>query len=121
MSYILIAEDDPHIQLLIQRKLETAGYEVRGTPDGSEAVRVALSEKPDVVILDVMLPGLSGLDVCRKIKEHFNPKAPPVIIISARGQAADVAAGEAAGADNYLIKPFSPGELLKVIEDTLRR
>jgi DNA-binding response OmpR family regulator len=119
MTYILVAEDDPHIQLLIQRKLETAGYKVRTTPDGSEALQMVLDEPPRCLLLDVMLPGHSGLEVCRQIKQRLGNKAPPVIIISARGQKADVEAGEAAGADDYLIKPFSPRDLLEHVEAAL--
>ncbi len=121
MTYILVAEDDPHIQLLIQRKLETAGYKVRTTPNGSEALRMALDEPPRVVLLDVMLPGLSGLDVCSSLKKQLEAKSPPVIIISARGNQADVSAGERAGADDYLIKPFSPHDLLEHVEALIRR
>jgi DNA-binding response OmpR family regulator len=121
MTYILVAEDDPHIQLLIQRKLETAGYKVRTTPDGGEALRMALDDPPRIVLLDVMLPGRTGLDVCYEIKHTLGPKAPPVLIISARGQQSDVDAGEAAGADDYLIKPFSPKVLLEHVEHVLGR
>jgi DNA-binding response OmpR family regulator len=121
VSYILIAEDDPHIQLLIQRKLETAGYKVRATPDGDEALKMALADLPRIMLLDVMLPGLTGLEICYKIKQQLGRAAPPVIIISARGQQADVDAGETAGADDYLIKPFSPRDLLDHVEKLLQR
>ncbi len=121
MTYILIAEDDPHIQLLIQRKLETAGYKVRTTPDGEEALKMALAEQPRIVLLDVMLPGRTGLEVCYEIKQRLGKTAPPIIIISARGQQSDVDAGESAGADDYLIKPFSPRDLLDHVEAILQR
>ncbi len=121
MTYILVAEDDPHIQLLIQRKLETAGYRVRTTPDGSEALQMVLDEPPRILLLDVMLPGQTGLEVCYQIKQKLGKKAPPVIIISAKGQQSDVAAGDAAGADDYLIKPFSPRDLLEHVEAALNR
>ncbi len=121
MTYVLVAEDDPHIQLLIQRKLETAGYQVRTTEDGSEALSMALDDPPRIMLLDVMMPGLTGLEVCFQVKQRLGAKAPPVIIISARGQQSDVTAGEAAGADDYLIKPFSPSDLLEHVEAALRR
>ena len=121
MGYVLLAEDDPHIQLLIQRKLETAGYKVRTTPNGDEAVRLALDEMPLIVLLDVFLMGRDGLNVCRQIKEAFGSKSPPVLVVSANGKESDVAAGEAAGADDYLIKPFSPRDLLERVEALLRR
>ncbi len=121
MSYVLIAEDDAHIRLLIQRKLETAGYKVRATPNGAEALQMALDDPPRIVLLDVMLPGMNGLDVCHSIKTALAVKAPPVIIISARGNQTDVNAGEAAGADDSLIKPFSPHDLLEHAEALLDR
>src|SRR5258708_9409286 len=121
MSYVLIAEDDAHIRLLIQRKLETGGYKVRATPNGAEALQMALDDPPRIVLLDVMLPGMNGLDVCHSIKTALAVKAPPVIIISARGNQTDVSAGEAAGADDYLVKPISPHDLLERVETLLDR
>ncbi len=121
MTYILVVEDDPHVQFLIQRKLETAGYKVRTTSNSGEALRAALESTPRVVILDVMLPGTSGLAVCRELKQRLQPHAPPVILVSALGQLEDVSAGEDAGADDYLIKPFSPRELLARVERVLNR
>ncbi len=121
MTYILVAEDDPHIQLLIQRKLEIAGYQVRTTGDGSEALRMALDAPPRILLLDIMMPSMTGLEVCYHLKRQLGPKAPPVIIISARGAQSDVDAGDAAGADDYLIKPFSPKDLLEHVEAILRR
>jgi DNA-binding response OmpR family regulator len=121
MTYVLIAEDDPHITLLIQRKLEMAGYKVRATPDGNEALRMVLDETPRVVLLDIMLPGQTGLSVCRNLKQQLGSKAPPVLIISAKGQESDVDAGLAAGADDYIIKPFSPRDLLERVEALLDR
>ena len=121
MSYVLVAEDDPHIQLLVRRKLESAGFEVRTTPDGGEALQMAADERPRILILDVMLPSLSGLDICQQVMEGYGAGAPPIIIMSARGQQTDVDAGEHAGADAYLIKPFSPKELLDQVEECLGR
>lgn len=121
VSYILVAEDDPHIQLLVRRKLEGAGFQVTTTPDGNEALSMAIKNPPRVLLLDVMLPGRSGLEVCREVKKNLGAAAPPVIIISARGQQVDVDAGHNAGADDYLIKPFSPRELLEHVNQSLRR
>ncbi len=119
MTYVLVAEDDPHIQLLIQRKLETAGYQVRATAEGSEALKMALDDPPRILLLDVMLPGMTGLEICFQVKRQLGSKAPPAIIISARGQPSDVDAADAAGADDYLIKPFSPRDLLEHVEAIL--
>jgi len=122
MTYILVVEDDPHVQFLIQRKLETAGYRVRTTNNGEDALRLAQESTPRIAILDIMLPGsLTGLDICRELKDRLKPHAPPVILVSALGELEDVTAGEDAGADDYMIKPFSPRELLKHVEDVLKR
>ncbi|MCC7448836.1 MAG: response regulator [Anaerolineae bacterium] len=122
MTYVLVVEDDPHVQFLIQRRLETADYKVRTTNNGEDALRLAQESLPRVVILDIMLPGkLTGLDVCRELKERLKPNAPPIILVSALGQLEDVSAGEDAGADDYMIKPFSPRELLQHVEDVLKR
>ena len=116
MAHILVAEDEVHILLLIQRKLESAGYTVSTVADGDEAMRMALENKYDLLLLDVMLPGCEGLDICREVKNTFGADAPPVILMSARGQQIDVEAGQKAGADDYIIKPFSPRQLLEHVE-----
>ena len=121
MNYVLIAEDDPHIQFMIQRKLEFAGYKTRCTANGNEALKMALEDVPSILLLDVMLPGCSGLEVCKSVKEQLGATAPPIIIVSAKGDPSDVRAGEAAGANDYVIKPFSPGELLRHVEKLLHR
>jgi two-component system alkaline phosphatase synthesis response regulator PhoP len=119
MSRILIAEDEPHILLLIQRKLESAGYSVLTTMDGNEALQIALENKPDLLLLDIMLPGREGLEICQEVKAALGQEAPPVILISALGQQIDVEAGMAAGADDYIIKPFSPRLLLERVQYAL--
>lgn len=116
MSRILVAEDEQHIVLLIRRMLEAAGYTVLTTGDGTQALDMVLTEPVDLVLLDVMLPGMEGLDVCRQIKAGLGQDAPPIIMISARGQQVDVEAGFAAGADEYIIKPFSPRYLLERVQ-----
>src|SRR5260221_3795307 len=83
MSNVLIAEDDPHIQLLIRRQLEVAGYRVWATSDAAAALNHALEQPPDILVLDIMLPGKDRLEICRTINEHFGAKGPPVIIMSA--------------------------------------
>jgi two-component system alkaline phosphatase synthesis response regulator PhoP len=120
MSRILIAEDELHILLLIQRILESAGYSVIATGDGNKALELALQEKPDLLLLDIMLPGREGLEICREVKASLGSEAPPVILISARGQQVDVEAGLNAGADDYVIKPFSPRLLLERLQAALK-
>lgn len=119
MSYILIAEDDPYIQLMVKRKLEGAGFTVRATPDGDQVIPMMQEEMPIMVLLDVMLPGRTGLELCQDIKGYLGESAPPVIIVSARGRETDVEAGMRAGADDYLIKPFSPKQLLDLVQSRL--
>lgn len=120
MSRILVAEDELHILLLIQRILESAGYTVIPTGDGNEALRLALSERPNLLLLDIMLPGREGLEICREVKTSLGHEAPPVVLISARGQQVDVEAGLNAGADDYIIKPFSPRLLLARVQAVLK-
>jgi DNA-binding response OmpR family regulator len=121
MPRILVAEDEPHILLLIQRKLETAGYSVTTATNGRDALEIALRERPDLLLLDILMPEIEGLAICKEVKETFGDDAPPVIIISALGQQIDVEAGISAGADDYIIKPFSPRVLLERVEAALYR
>lgn len=121
MNRILVAEDEPHILLLIKRKLEASGYRVTAAEHGDEALALALTDRPDLLLLDIMLPGTEGLEICRQVKAHYAPDAPPVILVSALGQQIDVEAGMSAGADDYIIKPFSPRVLLERIEHHLAR
>jgi len=116
MAHILIAEDESDIMLLIRRRLESAGYTVTATSNGLDVLPLTEQERPDLVLLDIMLPGREGIDICRDIKTGLGPDAPPVVLMSARGQQFDVQAGFEAGADDYLIKPFSPRALLERIE-----
>jgi DNA-binding response OmpR family regulator len=123
LTYVLVAEDDPYIQLLVRRKLESAGMEVRAYMTGEEALKALLDGGPIpmVMLLDIMLPGRDGLDICRELKQKLGKDAPPVIILSARGQEEDVIAAREAGADDYLIKPFAPQDLLEHVKAKMRR
>jgi two-component system, OmpR family, response regulator MtrA len=106
---VLIADDDVDILALVRLRLERSGYDVISAQDGAEALELAATEHPDVAIFDVSMPGLSGLDVTRRLRE-VNADM-PVILLTARVLEADVEAGAAAGADVYLTKPFSPQDL----------
>ncbi len=119
MITILVAKDEFHILRLIQRQLESAGYLVSPFDNGDDALACALGQRPDVLLLDIMLPGANGLEICRQVKHAYGDAAPPVILISARGQQADIEAGLEAGANDYIIKPFSPRLLLERIEEVL--
>ncbi len=116
----MVVEDDRYIQLLIIRKLQSAGYVVRASDSGAAALALVLQAPPQIVLLDIMLPDMDGLDVCRAIKTQLGAQSPPVIIVSARGQSQDVADGRAAGADDYLIKPFAPADLLARVQHLTR-
>ncbi|MBN1669460.1 MAG: response regulator [Kiritimatiellae bacterium] len=116
---ILIIEDAPAMRAVLIDTLAGAGYAVTGAADGAEGVRLALSEAPDLVILDVMLPIVDGYDVCRTIRDHG--LSMPVLMISAMSQETDIVAGLRLGADGYLTKPFGARQLLARVESLLRR
>jgi DNA-binding response OmpR family regulator len=114
---ILIVEDQADIRKLIRMTLEFGDFELHEAPDGESGLNLARAVRPHVMLLDVMMPGLlDGYQVCRHIKQDPQLRQIQVIMLTARGQAADVAAGEKAGADAYLVKPFSPLELIDRVE-----
>jgi DNA-binding response OmpR family regulator len=118
---VLVADDDPDILKLVAFRLERAGYDVVQATDGEEALRVVTELEPDLAVLDVMMPKLTGYDVTRRIREADATKRMPVILLTARVQEADVARGFEAGADDYLKKPFSPQELRARVQAILGR
>ena len=118
---ILVVEDEEDIAALIKLQGELAGYKVHVEVDGLNGLRAVEREKPDLVILDIMLPGQSGLDVCRKIKTNPELRDIPVIIISAKSEELDVVLGLELGADDYVTKPFSPKILFSRVRAVLRR
>jgi len=116
-NHILIVEDQADIRKLIRMTLEFGDFELHEAADGESGLNLARSVRPQVMLLDVMMPGLlDGYQVCRHIKQDPQLKSIKVIMLTARGQATDVAAGEDAGADAYLVKPFSPLELIDRVE-----
>jgi len=118
---ILLIEDEEDIAALIKLQAEIAGYKLHVEVDGLNGLRAVEREKPDLVILDIMLPGQSGLDVCRKIKTNPDLKDTPVIMISAKSEELDVVLGLELGADDYVTKPFSPKILFSRVRAVLRR
>jgi DNA-binding response OmpR family regulator len=106
---VLIADDDADILSLVRLRLERSGYAVISAQDGTEALALAASRHPDIAIFDVSMPGMSGFDVTRRLRE--TDTTTPVILLTARALEADVEAGSAAGANAYLTKPFSPQDL----------
>ena len=119
MSRILIVDDEPAIVLAVRDELIFEGMEVASAPDGDAAVRTALEWRPDVLLLDLMLPGANGFEVCRKLR----PDLPElwIILVTARGQEVDRITGFEAGADDYVVKPFSLRELVARVRVGLRR
>ena len=117
---ILIVEDDKGISDGIAVNLQYAGYDYAVFGDGREAAEYMEQDHSfDLALLDIMLPGASGLEICQQVKRAYGDAAPPVILISARGQQADIEAGLEAGANDYIIKPFSTRLLLERIEAVL--
>jgi DNA-binding response OmpR family regulator len=108
---VLVADDDPDIQNLVVLRLERSGYRVLRASDGQEALDLALSELPDLAVLDITMPKLDGCEVTRSLRAHAETVAMPVILLTARVQEDDVERGMAAGATDYVKKPFSPQEL----------
>jgi len=120
VSRILVAEDDDDIRDLLVFKLSAAGHELTAVADGPSALVVA--EDPlDLVLLDVNMPGMSGYDVCRTLRSRSATSTVPILLLTAKGQEADVQRGFDAGADDYIVKPFSPRELLSRVEAVLAR
>ena len=115
---VLVADDDPLIQRLVRTHLDRAGFRVLTAGDGEEALDVAVTEQPDLIVLDLMLPKLDGFEVCKRIREF---SLVPVVMLTARGEQVDKLRGFEAGADDYLTKPFAPPELLARIRAVLRR
>jgi two-component system response regulator ResD len=115
---ILVVDDEPTIGLVLSRYLERAGYCARVAVDGYEAMRLADERAPDLVVLDIMLPGIDGLEVMRRLQERERTS---VILLTAKGEQADRIAGLRRGADDYVVKPFSPGELVARVDAVLRR
>jgi len=118
---ILLIEDEEDIASLIKLQAEVSGYKLHVEVDGINGYRAVEREKPDLVILDIMLPGQNGLDVCRKIKGNPELKDIPVIILTAKSEEIDVVLGLELGADDYVAKPFSPKILFSRVKAVLRR
>lgn len=120
MKRVLIVEDQADIRKLIRMTLEFEDYEIHEASDGCFGLNLARATRPDIVLLDVMMPGeLDGLQVCQHLKNDPATRHVKVVLLTARGQARDRNAGQQAGADEYLVKPFSPLQLIETIERLL--
>lgn len=118
---VLVADDDEDIRDLVRFKLSQAGFDVLAVDDGAAALAAIEESPPDVAVLDVMMPGLSGIDVLRRVRDDERIRGTRIVLLTARSRDADVDAGFAAGADDYLVKPFSPRELLHRVNTVLAR
>ena len=118
---VLIVEDEPDIRDLLVFHLEREGYHVTKSKSGAEAVRLAHASPPDLVLLDLMLPEMDGLEVCRRLRRDPVTQAIPIVMLTARGDEVDRVLGLEMGADDYVVKPFSPRELIARIRAVLRR
>ncbi len=116
---IVLAEDEPQIARLIEFKLKKEGYEVSWKENGEEALKAIKADKPDLILLDIMMPVMGGYEVLRRLKEDENLKSIPVIMLTARAQEKDVVKGIDMGAEDYITKPFHPAELLARVKRIL--
>ena len=121
MARIVVADDDADIRDLVAFKLQQVGHEVVAVGDGASAVKECQAQVPDLVVLDVMMPGMSGLDACRALRQDPAMATVPVILLTARAQESDIEQGFNAGADDYVVKPFSPRELASRVAAVLQR
>jgi len=115
---VLVVDDEPTITEIVSRYLQRAGYSTLVAGDGPEALRLAGVERPDLVVLDLMLPGMDGLEVLRRLRERERVS---IILLTAKGEASDRVIGLRLGADDYVVKPFSPAELVARVDAVLRR
>ena len=118
---ILVVEDEEDILELVRYTLAKEGYQVTGVASGEEALAAACAKRPDLMVLDLMLPGVDGLEVCRRVKGDAKTEAVCVVILTAKGEEADIVAGLELGADDYITKPFSPRVLIARVRAVLRR
>jgi len=117
---VLVVDDEPTIAEVVSRYLERAGYRTRVAADGVQAIEAAAHQRPDLVVLDLMLPKLDGLEVMRRLREQNRDRI-AVILLTAKGEEADRVIGLRLGADDYVVKPFSPAELVARVDAVLRR
>ncbi|MEZ5400011.1 MAG: response regulator [Bryobacteraceae bacterium] len=117
MKKILLADDEENLRELVRTTLEDPDFEILDVPDGEQAVAVAQAERPDLIVLDWMMPGLTGPEVARKLRAIPDFADTPIVLLTAKGQDEDRRAGVEAGATCYLVKPFSPIELMEIVQE----
>ena len=120
-SKIVVIEDEVDILEVINYNLSKEGFDVCSALDGEEGLALIKKEVPDLVLLDLMLPGLDGIEICRKLKTDYSTRSIPIIMVTAKGEESDIVLGLGMGADDYMVKPFRPRELMARIRSVLRR
>src|SRR5262245_51082989 len=118
---ILVIEDEPDILEVIEYNLAREGYKVQSSRDGDHGLRRARRDSPDLVLLDLMLPGIDGVEICRQLKRDPITRGIPVMILTAKSEESDIVLGLGVGADDYITKPFSPRQLVARVQAVLRR
>lgn len=117
---ILVADDEIPIQKILKYNLETAGFEVLIAGNGKEALDIAQKEKPDLILLDIMMPYLNGFEVCKSLKSDEEAKHIPIIMLTAKGLESNEKKGLELGADSYITKPFSPRKLVELVKEKIK-
>jgi DNA-binding response OmpR family regulator len=117
---VLVVDDEPTIGEIVSRYLERSGYETRVAADGPQAIAAVASQRPDLIVLDLMMPGMDGLEVMRRVRERAERRT-AIILLTAKGEESDRVIGLRLGADDYVVKPFSPAELVARVDAVLRR
>jgi DNA-binding response OmpR family regulator len=120
MIKVLLAEDAPNIATMVEICLEDAGYDVISEEDGIEALSSIYANKPDIILLDLVLPRMSGILILKALRENHNTTQIPVIVMSARSQKEDIQEAYDNGADDYLVKPFTPADLLRHVKNLVK-
>jgi len=119
MKKVLIVDDEEKVRRLIETTLSIGDFQIFQAKDGEEALKIAQEEKPTLILLDIMMPGIDGFEVCKRLKSNSETKSSYIIMLTAKGQKQDIEKGYAVGADDYFVKPFSPMELLNKVEKVL--
>ena len=118
---IIVVEDEPDILDVLNYNLQREGFEVRTCENGADSLELIFRVMPDLILLDLMLPGMEGLEVCRQLKSDNRSTHIPIIMVTAKGEESDIVLGLGLGADDYIVKPFSPKELIARVKAVLRR
>lgn len=118
---VLVIDDEEYIQHILNFSFGAEGYDVLTASDGEEGINKAKNEKPDIIVMDIMMPKMDGYEACKRIKADPETKDIPVILLTAKGREADRKLGADAGADDYVVKPFSPGRLIERVEGMIKK